>query len=193
MAWKGNWALQHGGGLSSYYLRRTSDLTVIAQRWLFFVEGTLTVLVAIAAIFILPDFPESACSWLSPEERALAVRRMVEDTGVISGSAETDTKGRRQTGFFMAIRDWKVWWLAATLTSLVASLSFNAYFPTLMSTIGYSPTLTLLLCTPPWIFATLVAIALSRLDTHSLSKVMNCSSKLRTIDTRIVHQNGSGI
>jgi hypothetical protein len=33
------------------------------------------------------------------------------------------------------------------------------FFPTLTATLGYSRTVTLLLCAPPWIFATIVAWA----------------------------------
>lgn len=46
-------------------------------RWLFYIEGALTMGVALLAIFILPDFP-STTRWLSPEERRLAEVRMAE-------------------------------------------------------------------------------------------------------------------
>ena len=52
--------------------------------------------------------------------------------------------------------------LALALTSMVICLSFNAFFPTLTATLGYSRTVTLLLCAPPWGFATLVAFAVTR-------------------------------
>ncbi|KAJ7507751.1 MFS general substrate transporter [Mycena galericulata] len=128
-------------------------------RWLFFIEGGMTVLVAFAAIFILPDFPETQNSWLSSAERALAQRRMAEDAGM---DEDLDPKQGSIFGFVMAVSDWKIWFLAFTLTSIVLSLSFNAYFPTLAETMGYDKTLTLLLCAPPWFFATFVAFANSR-------------------------------
>ena len=65
-------------------------------------------------------------------------------------------------GLILALTDGKVWWLALALTSMVVSLSFNAFFPTLTETMGYGTTVTLLLCTPPWIFATVVAFVVSR-------------------------------
>lgn len=52
-------------------------LLSISSRWLFYIEGALTMAVAIIAIFILPDFP-STTRWLSPEERRLAEVRMAE-------------------------------------------------------------------------------------------------------------------
>jgi hypothetical protein len=48
------------------------------------------------------------------------------------------------------------------LASYVVGLSFNAYFPTLTATMGYSPTITLLLCAPPWAFTTIIAFIVAR-------------------------------
>ncbi|CUA74603.1 Nephrocystin-3 [Homo sapiens] [Rhizoctonia solani] len=108
--------------------------------------------VAVLAIFILPDFP-STTSWLSPMERRLAEVRMAEDAG---GEADSDTREEGAFyGLILAVKDWKVWWLALALTAQVVGLSFNAYFPTLTATLGYNDTISLLLCAPPWAFATI--------------------------------------
>ncbi|KAI0729320.1 MFS general substrate transporter [Fomitopsis betulina] len=132
-----------------------------AWRWLFFIEGALTIFVACCAIFVLPDFPSTSHRWLSPLEVKLAEQRMLEDVGVSDeggGVAQTS----QVAGLRMAVTDWKVWCLAVALTSMVVSLSFNAFFPTLTATLGYNPTVTLLLCAPPWGFATLVAFAVTK-------------------------------
>lgn len=129
-----------------------------AWRWLFYIEGALTVAIAIAAFFILPDFPATT-SFLSADERRLAELRMQEDAGV---GDEEDKHGSFSRGFFMAMKDWKVWWMALALTAQVVGLSFNAYFPTLTATLGYSRTVTLLLCAPPWGFAAIVAFIVAR-------------------------------
>ncbi|KAF9462596.1 MFS general substrate transporter [Collybia nuda] len=146
-------------------------LNYAAWRWLFFVEGALTIFVAIWAIYILPDFPDSPSSWLTPNERALAQQRMIEDARPndafksLTSDLGSTIQTRRQasiSGFILALSDWKVWWLALSLTSMVVSLSFNAYFPTLSATMGFDTTTTLLLCVPPWAFATIVSLAVSR-------------------------------
>jgi len=121
-----------------------------AWRWLFYIEGGLTMSVAVFAIFILPDFPENT-KWLSPQERQIALQRMEEDAGV--GDQDETGTGGQLNGLWMAITDWKVWWLAFALASQVVALSFNAYFPTLTATLGFSPTVTLLLCAPPFVVA----------------------------------------
>jgi len=127
-----------------------------AWRWLFFIEGALTIAVATVAIFVLPDFPATS-RWLSPLERTLALRRMEEDAGV---GDEKETEGQGN-GLWLALTDIKVWWLSLALTSQVIALSFNAFFPTLSATLGFNTTVTLLLCAPPFIFAVIVAGLLS--------------------------------
>ncbi len=140
-----------------------------AWRWLFFIEGSLTVVVAILALFILPDFPETdAISWLTPAEQALARRRMVEDvarTPHVRIPRETNGEGKPNSdvvmGFMMALTDWKVWYLTFMAFVTAISTSFFIYFPTLASTMGYNPTITLLLCAPPWLVAAIWVLWLS--------------------------------
>ncbi|KAM3498319.1 hypothetical protein MY10362_008354 [Beauveria mimosiformis] len=43
-----------------------------------YVEGCMTIGFAVIAIFILPDFPATT-SWLTPEEREYAIRRLAAD------------------------------------------------------------------------------------------------------------------
>ncbi|CAK5268275.1 unnamed protein product [Mycena citricolor] len=129
-----------------------------AWRWLFFIEGALTVFVAIVAIFVLPDFPATS-KWLSEDERALALQRMSEDVGV---GDEGQTEHGAMQGLWLAFSDWRVWWLAFALTAQVIALSFNAFFPTLTATLGYNPTVTLLLCAPPFGFAAIVTFIVAR-------------------------------
>jgi len=128
-----------------------------AWRWLFYIEGSLTIFVAAVAIFVLPDFPTTT-RWLTPQERALAIKRMEEDVGV----NDHEETGEQGNGLWLAITDWKVWWLAFLLTSQVVALSFNAYFPTLTATLGYNPTISLVLVAPPFLFTTILSFFWSR-------------------------------
>ncbi|KAJ6599114.1 MFS general substrate transporter [Mycena vulgaris] len=125
-------------------------------------EGALTVFVAALALFVLPDFPATS-KWLTPEERELALLRMTEDAGV--GDQSETEHGGPLTGLWLAVKDWRVWWLAFALTAQVVALSFNAFFPTLSATLGFNPTVTLLLCAPPFAIAALAAFLLARLNT----------------------------
>ncbi|KAH9920672.1 MFS general substrate transporter [Fomitopsis serialis] len=134
-----------------------------AWRWLFYIEGALTIFVAVCAIFVLPDFPSTAHRWLSPLEVRLAEKRVLEDVGIPDGTADgARSEGGQLAGLRTALADWKVWCLALALASMVISLSFNAFFPTLSATLGYPETVTLLLCAPPFGFATVAAFVVTR-------------------------------
>jgi hypothetical protein len=125
---------------------------------LFYIEGSVTVLVAIFAMFILPNFPHNT-KWLTPEERSLAISRLVDD-----GHARIDGPGKRTAvqGLWDALSDWKVWWFSVALIIDYVVLSFIIYFPTIVATLGYDTTVTLLLAAPPFVLATIGAFIFSR-------------------------------
>lgn len=83
-----------------------------AWRWLFIIEGVITVGIAFAAFFILPDFPRTT-KWLTQEKRELAIWRLEEDIG------EDDWVGSKEQtllhGFNLAIKDLKTWILVGFL------------------------------------------------------------------------------
>ncbi|EGO19879.1 hypothetical protein SERLADRAFT_453200 [Serpula lacrymans var. lacrymans S7.9] len=108
-----------------------------AWRWLFYIEGSLTVFVAICAIFILPDFPRNT-SWLTPQERRLAIKRMEEDLV----NSDPEGEASQANGLKLALTDWKVWWFAFALCLQIVAVSFNMFFPTLSATMGFNPTVT---------------------------------------------------
>lgn len=147
-----------------------------AWRWLFYIEGALTIFFAIIALFVLPDFPTTT-RWLTPQERSLALKRMASDFAGIGDQNETETGGHTH-GLRLALADWKVWWLSLAMTSNVVSLSFNAYFPTLSATLGYGRTITLVLCAPPFIVAAAAAFLLARHSDKSGERFWHISISL---------------
>ena len=152
------WAKQLGGRQCFSPIDRCLSLFV---RWLFYVEGSMTVIVAVFALFILPDFPATSSSWLTPEEQALARFRMEEEVEGGDEEENEDYTGGKSV-LKQALADWKVWWLALVLTIANVMQSFNLFFPTLTATLGYNSTVSLLLCTPPWLFATYATFVMSR-------------------------------
>lgn len=80
-------------------------------RWIFILEGIVTVVVAVMAFFIVHDFPETA-SFLTEEERAFVVFRL-KYQGQAQGKG-----GSRQVAqaeefkweyVWQAFRDWQIW------------------------------------------------------------------------------------
>ena len=95
-----------------------------AWRWLFWIEGAVTMLLAITAAVVLPDLPHNTRGF-TEDERLIAQLRMAEDVG----EADTDSKELGETaGLVMAAKDPKVWLMMITLSAYVVGLSFNAFF-----------------------------------------------------------------
>ncbi|KAG2346873.1 MFS general substrate transporter [Suillus weaverae] len=129
-------------------------------RWLFFVEGALTIVVAVSAGWILPDFPSTPSVWLLPDEQIMAKRRMEEE--VAGGNEHKSEPGEDHSGLVEALMDWRVWWVGAALSLMISSMSFGIFFPTLSATMGYNATTSLLLCAPPWILGTATSFVVAR-------------------------------
>ncbi|KAI9803753.1 MAG: hypothetical protein M1825_001633 [Sarcosagium campestre] len=119
-----------------------------AWRWLFFVEGSVTVVIALMAFFVLPDLPHNT-KWLSEDERQLAMWRMEEDS--CDGGTQR-AQGRRPTleGLKMALVDVKFWLFTLYFFCILSSASFTNFFPPIVRTLGYSNITSLLLTTPPY-------------------------------------------
>ncbi|MCJ1435677.1 hypothetical protein MMC27_005052 [Xylographa pallens] len=127
-----------------------------AWQWLFILEGVITIGVAILAFFILPDFPRTT-TWLSEQERELAVWRLDEDIGEDDWvNSKAQTFGH---GFMLAIKDAKMWVLMVMLFCIVASGGVTNFFPTVVATLGYGNIDSLLLTAPPYILAVVTALA----------------------------------
>ncbi|KAL5504730.1 hypothetical protein ACEPAH_7393 [Sanghuangporus vaninii] len=121
-------------------------------RWLFFIEGALTISVGIIAMWSLPDLPSNT-RWISVNERQLAQARLAEDTGEADEDLAQDSMWE---GLRMAVKDVRVLIFALMEMSLLLGLSFVIFFPTLTATLGFDTKITLLLASPPWILATVV-------------------------------------
>lgn len=124
-----------------------------AWRWLFILEGCITVFMALLAIFILPEYPRST-TWLSEQEKEIAITRLVADGGA---DDEHDSAERLQ-GLREAVYDPNVWLLGLTYFCTIMGLSFSYFFPTITAALGFSTVTTLLLTAPPWIFALILAL-----------------------------------
>jgi hypothetical protein len=116
----------------------------------------VTVFIAAISFFLLPNFPRTT-SWLSPEERALAIWRLQADIGQDDWTSAAD-----QTffhGFKLAVKDIKTWILMVMLTGIVSAGSVTNFFPTVVQTLNFGNIETLLLTTPPYVLAVITTMA----------------------------------
>ncbi|KMU80576.1 MFS transporter [Coccidioides immitis RMSCC 3703] len=123
-------------------------------RWLFIIEGCVTAVVAFAGFWLLPNTP-STTRWLKPEERELAHARIEMDK---MGEPE---QASAMEGLRQACRDKRTWIFCLMQNFHLSACGFNSFFPTsgsVVKTIGFNTTITLLLTCPPFIFAGIVGI-----------------------------------
>jgi MFS family permease len=128
-----------------------------AWRWLFILEGSATILLGIVALFVLPDYPNDT-KWLSEEEKIVAQGRLAKDIGSDDVLGEDNVSIWK--GIQWAAKDPRVWIIATMQMANTASISFSHFFPTLIKELGFKDnTTTLLLTSPPYVFAFIWAIS----------------------------------
>jgi MFS family permease len=126
-----------------------------AWQWMFAIEGAVTVVVSLASILILPDFPATT-AWLSNEEKAVAIHRLRTHSGSVD-----EEKGSVLHGLRMAVLDYKVWLLSLIVILKTSAGAVTAFIPTLVATFEYGKIASLLMTAPPYVFAAIVAMAVS--------------------------------
>lgn len=127
-----------------------------AWRWLFIIEGALTVFLGAIFAVLMPEYPHNA-RILSQPQRDLAVWRLEQEAG--AGEAHEEVSNLK--AFVSALRDPKVITLICCMLCSQAMGSVGNFFPTILSSLGYNPTVTLLLTAPPYVFACFVFYGIS--------------------------------
>lgn len=118
------------GGLIAGGLLQKLDGThgISGWRWLFIVEGAGTCLVSVGALFALPDFP-STTRWLTPDERALASRRLAGDS---LGDTQDGETIHHKVALKMALADWRTWAFVLTYMATTGAQTIQYFIPELV-------------------------------------------------------------
>jgi MFS family permease len=117
-------------------------------QWLFIIEGSATIGIGVVCAFFMPEFPHNS-RILTPMERDLAVWRIESEAGAAEGT-ENESVLR---GFGKAMRDRKLLLLIFCNLLSQAQGSIANYFPTLVASLNFSNTISLVLTAPPYILA----------------------------------------
>lgn len=100
-----------GGFVAAACLTLDGRYGIAGWRWLFIVEGVVTVGCGIIFAMIMPEYPHNA-RLLNPVERDYAVWRIEREAGAGEASEDTTTWG----GFKLAMTDPKIWALVWCMT-----------------------------------------------------------------------------
>ncbi|KAG2122964.1 major facilitator superfamily domain-containing protein [Suillus cothurnatus] len=134
--------------------RMQGVLGLAAWRWLFYIEGAITMFFGFLTMWLLPDFPHNT-RWLNAAERRLSQVRLAEDAGEADKDSDDLTI---YDGLVLAIKDPKTIIFMFMACSQLLGLSYINFFPTLTQTLGFSTTITFLMAAPPWIFASVCCV-----------------------------------
>lgn len=144
-----------GGLFAAAVMQLDGVRNIAGWQWLFIIEGSATVGVGMICACVMPEFPHNS-RILSQTERDLAVWRIESEAGAAEG---TDNESALR-GFAQALTDPKLLLLIFCNMLSQTQGSIANYFPTLIASLGFSDTISLLLTAPPYILAGMVYYAI---------------------------------
>lgn len=140
-------------------------------RWIFILEGIVTIGLGIGAYFILPDSPSYSKRWLTqPEIRYLNLlhqkyrrtRRTGEDNTPRDPEEEQEEKARKWKILLSVITDWQIYLQAMIfMSSSVPTYALKFTLPQIMVNMGFSSTQAQLLSAPPYVAGAISAVVSS--------------------------------
>ncbi|KAI9677626.1 MAG: hypothetical protein M1817_006581 [Caeruleum heppii] len=121
------------GGLFAFALAKMRGIRGYnGWRWIFIIEGLLTIVLSFGAKWLIPDWPETA-KFLNPDEKALLARRLDDD----GANARMDRLGSKTV--FRILGDWKIWVGILMYIGISTSGYATAFFiPTILREFGYT-------------------------------------------------------
>lgn len=128
-------------------------------RYLFFIEGAITVASVPFAYIILPDNPSNT-KFLNQQEKDIIQWKLRRDIG--TNDSDSEAKESSWSGFLLAVKDIKVWLVTLILTFLVAACGVTNFFPSVVQTLNFDKTTTLCLTAPPYCIAVVATFLWAR-------------------------------
>lgn len=144
-----------GGLFAAAILQLDGHHGIRGWQWLFIIEGSATVGIGVICAFVMPEFPHNS-RILSQEQKELAVWRIESEAGAAEGTENESVL----KGFAKAPTDPKLILLIFCNMMSQAQGSIANYFPTLVASLNFNKTISLLLTAPPYILAGFVYFGL---------------------------------
>ncbi|KAK3711597.1 hypothetical protein LTR37_009588 [Vermiconidia calcicola] len=95
-------------GLLAFAISKMDGVANLAGwRWIFILEGAVTVLTGFAVLWLLPDSPETS-KWLDDREKKFIRARLDQDSGTREGRVNTTDEFQLKY-LIAAVTDWKLW------------------------------------------------------------------------------------
>ncbi|KAI9744650.1 MAG: hypothetical protein M1818_002179 [Claussenomyces sp. TS43310] len=127
-------------------------------KWIFILEGLLTVVVAVASYFFIHNYPSTA-RFLKEDERALIHARLK------GNSDATNDEPFLWSNVRAALADPKCWLYSLAFHTLSLPLyTLSLFLPTIITALGYTAAHAQLLTVPPYAVATILTITFAMLS-----------------------------
>ncbi|KAL2127325.1 hypothetical protein VTI74DRAFT_10924 [Chaetomium olivicolor] len=124
-------------------------------RWIFILEGLVTVVVAVAAYWFIYNYPDTA-EFLSENERSFIRSRLASD------SDATHDERFTWDNVVKALRDPKCWLYGFSFHGMSLPLyTFSLFLPTIIKDLGYKAANAQLLTIPPYAFAFITTLGVA--------------------------------
>ena len=121
---------------------------------LFFIEGSLTILVSLPGYFLLPASMKT-CWWLNNDEKQLAVNRMLSD-GSVQVASEFSLRDAIQP-----FKDWKLYVWALTALSYGVPSATSNFLPQIVARLNATTVITNLLTVAPNLWGALMILIIA--------------------------------
>lgn len=146
-------------GLLAYAIAKMDGVGGLeGWRWIFILEGIVTVLVAVVAFFVLHDFPETA-GFLTEEERKFVVHRLAYQGQDRNASQVAQAEEFKWAYVWQAFQDWQIWVNIFVYWGIVCPLyGISLFLPTIIRNLGYTSSRSQLLTIPIYITAAIFAV-----------------------------------
>lgn len=118
-------------------------------KYLFYIEGGITVGLAPVAYFILPDLPHNT-KFLTQQEKDCIIWKLRREAG---DDSDSDNEESYASALILAWSDIKVWLMTGILSWLVAACGVTNFFPTVLEALAFDRIITLVLTAPPYLIA----------------------------------------
>ncbi|KAJ5428950.1 hypothetical protein N7445_010404 [Penicillium cf. griseofulvum] len=126
---------------------------IAGWRWLFIIEGVITVGISVLAAIFLPNYPAST-PWLDEQEQAYAQWRLMHDAGAADEVGSTSIK----EALGLVFADKRIYLFILLQHISLLSQNFQYFFPTIVQTLGYGNVETLLITAPVWVATFLISL-----------------------------------
>lgn len=137
-------------------------------RWIFYLEGIATVIIALLAYFFIYDYPEDA-SFLTEEERVFVMNKLLKESYSVPADSgevfvEVDEPTSKRVYILEALKDWQWvchWFVHMSVVTTIYALS--VFLPTIIKSMGYTAAHAQLMSVPPYVCASVLTILIAKL------------------------------